>query len=83
MFNDDKEKFKEIYLNEIRNTGKAEGIMHTTGKSGEKIQLLYKNFLVKSDMDMPYVIGFSTDITLRVKAERALKESEEKYRRII
>ncbi len=75
--------FKEQYLDKIINDGRANGVMVAANSKGEKIYLLYQNFLVKSAGEEPYVIGFSQDITARVAAERALKTSEEKYRRII
>ncbi len=75
--------FNDVYLKEIKDKGKAEGIMVALSKTGERIYLLYQNFLVTDEGDQPYVIGFSQDITARIKAEQALKASEEKYRRII
>lgn len=78
-----KDDFDTLYLREIQETGKSEGIMVANSKEGKTIYLLYQNYLVKADTESPYVIGFSQDITARIKAERALKISEEKYRRII
>jgi len=80
---DKKTEFELSYLDVIRNSGKAEGIMVALSKQGRKIYLLYHNYLVVNDSEKPYVIGFSQDITARFDAERALKKSEEKYRNII
>jgi PAS domain S-box-containing protein len=70
-------------MNEIRTKGKSEGIMVALNRTGRKIYLLYQNYLVTSDTEQPYVIGFSQNVTARIEAERALKKSEEKYRSII
>jgi PAS domain S-box-containing protein len=78
-----KADFEHDYLDVIRATGKAEGIMVALNKQGKKIYLLYHNYLVANEGEQPYVIGFSQDITARFDAERALKRSEEKYRNII
>ncbi len=76
-------EFDEYYLESIRKQGKAEGIMVATDKYGHDVYLLYQNFLVPSNSEQPYVIGFAQDITARINAEVALKKSEEKYRGII
>lgn len=75
--------FDDVYMAQIREKGKAEGIMVALDKDGKKIYLLYHNYLVTNEGEQPYVIGFSQDITGRFDAERALKKSEEKYRNII
>ncbi len=80
---DKQPEFESGYLKEIKNYGKASGIMIALNKAGKKIYLLYQNYLVFDETDEPYVIGFSQDITARIEAERALKISEEKYRSII
>jgi PAS domain S-box-containing protein len=83
LLGSDHTAFKEQYLDRIVKDGRAEGVMVSATSEGEKIYLLYQNFLVKAAGEEPYVIGFSQDITARIAAERALKISEEKYRRII
>jgi PAS domain S-box-containing protein len=80
---DKRKDFNDLYLNEVKEKGKAEGIMLATNSEGKKVYLLYQNFLVTNENNEPYVIGFSQDITPRIEAERALKKSEEKYRNII
>ncbi len=76
-------EFESQYLNVIKTKGKAEGIMMVKSKTGKSLYLLYHNFLMTDDTEMPYVIGFSQNITDRIEADRALKKSEEKYRNII
>lgn len=75
--------FREQYLEKIEKEGTADGVMVAFNGRGEKLYLLYQNFLVAGESEAPYVIGFSQDITARVKAEKALRTSEEKYRSII
>lgn len=80
---DRRSEFDDLYMSEILKNGKAQGIMVSAGRNGERIYLLFQNYLVNDGADGPYVIGFSQDISPRIKAERALKASEEKYRKII
>lgn len=77
------EEFGKAYLEEMLRNKRAEGVMIAVSKSGNKIHLLYQNYLVQDPGREPYVIGFAQDITERINAEYALRESEEKYRSII
>lgn len=78
-----RETFNEIYLTQIKNEGKSEGVMHILNREGKNIYLLYQNYQVNEAGYEPYVIGFAQNITERLQAEDALKRSEEKYRGII
>ena len=80
---DKQAEFDKIYLKEIVEKGKSEGIMVAMHKQGKKVYLLYQNYLVSNHVDEPYVIAFSQDITARINAEKEIKKSEEKYRNII
>ena len=80
---DKKYEFDRVYLKDIKETGKSEGIMVALAKNNRKVYLLYQNYLVTNNVDEPYVIAFSQDITARINAEKELKKSEEKYRNII
>ena len=75
--------FEEEYLQKIRDIGVTEGILTIFSKSGEKVHMLYQNYLLSEPGSEPYIIGFAQDITDRLYAEEALKRSEEKYRKII
>ncbi|MBX2906967.1 MAG: PAS domain S-box protein [Taibaiella sp.] len=75
--------FKAAYLDKIVEDGVANGVMVGVTSAGDRLYLLYQNFLVTGEGESPYVIGFSQDITARVRAEKALRTSEEKYRSII
>ncbi len=76
-------EFEERYLSTILTKGKAEGVMVAVSKSGQRIYLLYQNYLVTEANGKSYVIGFSQNVTSRINVEKALKKSEEKYRGII
>ena len=73
MPEDQRALFQELYLDNIRKYKKAEGVFSVLAKDGRKIYLLYHNFLMEQEDEEPYVIGFSLDITERIKAEKELK----------
>ena len=68
----DKEKFHSNYLDTIINEEKAGGVFRVLNKNGKVLFLLYQNYKVEELGEEPYVIGFSQDITDRVKAEHEL-----------
>ncbi len=76
-------EFQSVYMGELLKNGKASGIMLANNKAGDRIYLLYQNYLVTDQGTEPYVIGFAQDVTQRMTMEKALKKSEEKYRNII
>jgi PAS domain S-box-containing protein len=67
-------KFEEEYLGPIRlNNGAVSGEFCVLHKEGEEIYLLYKNYRREEPGAEPYVIGFSQDITDRIKMEKELR----------
>lgn len=68
----DVERFKPDYLDKIIAEEKVNGLFRVVQKNGNKLFLLYQNYKVKEEGLEPYVIGFSQDITDRVKAENEL-----------
>lgn len=68
----DKEKFRPIYLHNILSEEKAGGVFRVLHKNGNVLFLLYQNYRVEEEGMQPYVIGFSQDITDRIKAENDL-----------
>jgi len=76
-------EFEEEYLQKIRDIGVTDGILTMFSRTGEKVHMLYQNYLLSEPDSEPYVIGFAQNITDRLYAEEALKRSEEKYRKII
>ncbi|GGB12463.1 PAS domain S-box protein [Puia dinghuensis] len=67
-------KFEAEYLKAIRESVNAvSGEFCVLSKTGEEIYLLYKNYRKEEPGSEPYVIGFSQDITDRIKMERELR----------
>jgi PAS domain S-box-containing protein len=67
-------RFEEEYILAIRNCEKTvAGEFCVLNKDGAEIYLLYKNFRMEEPGVEPYVIGFSQDITERIKMERELR----------
>ncbi len=75
------EYFDKTYLNEVLGTGQAEGVFSIVCKNGEHIFLLFQNYMVEEDSSTPYIIGFSQDITNRIRAERELIKAKEETER--
>ncbi len=80
---DVRNKFDEEYLPKVSAKGADEGLMSILNKEGKSYYLLYHNYLKVEKGESPYIIGFAQNITDKVLAENALKQSEEKYRNII
>ena len=67
-------RFEEEYLRRIGESENAvSGEFCVLSKEGEEIYLLYKNFRMDEPGSEPYVIGFSQDITDRIKMEKELR----------
>ncbi|MGB5850008.1 MAG: PAS domain S-box protein, partial [Ignavibacteriaceae bacterium] len=53
-------------------------------KNGDEFPILLSTSVIKDDAEMPIaLIGISTDITERKKAEEALKQSEERFKSLV
>jgi PAS domain S-box-containing protein len=74
--------FQDEYLKEIKKQGYSEGIVIFRAKDGTRHYVEYSNVLVTSEGGKRYISGLGRDITDRVYAERALRESEERYRTV-
>ncbi len=68
------------YMDEIRTHGAARGLMRVQTRMGERRIWEYKNTLRTENVAEPIVRGMAQDITDRMRSERALKESEERFR---
>jgi PAS domain S-box-containing protein len=68
-----RERFEEEYIKAVRNTPTVNGVFCVENKNGTKIYLLYRNYRVEEPGLEPYVIGFSQDVTDRIKMEKELR----------
>jgi PAS domain S-box-containing protein len=67
-------RFEEDYIRVIRDsTGAVSGEFCVLNKEGEEIYMLYKNYRMEEPGSDPYVIGFSQDITERIRTEKELR----------
>lgn len=68
------------YLERIRTHGVDSGLMRLVAKNGSERIWLYRNILYEEPGMPPRVLGHAQDLTERVRAEQALKESERRFR---
>ena len=72
------------YLHRVVDKGRDDGLLRVRTKDGDDMVVEYKNVLIRHTDGTPwYIQGSARDITEQVKAQKALKESTEKYRNII
>jgi PAS domain S-box-containing protein len=76
-----REQFED-YMKQILNEGGTSGTMLVETKSGEHRLLEYYNSLRTEGVAAPIVRGIARDITEERRAERAVRESEERYREL-
>jgi PAS domain S-box-containing protein len=74
-----RDRFDE-YLARVQKDGIAEGLMLVITRARERRVWEYRNTLRTEGVPAPIVRGMAHDITERLRAEKALRESEEKYR---
>ncbi len=68
------------YLYKIKTKGSATGLMRIMNKSGQERIWHYFNTLAHDAAGEGYVVGHAHDVTDRVKAERGLRQSEQRFR---
>jgi PAS domain S-box-containing protein len=68
------------YLARIRDTGADSGLMRVVAKDGKERIWLYRNVLYEEPGKPARVLGHAQDITERIRAEGALRESEQRFR---
>ena len=71
------------YLNRVKENGKDEGLMGFMTRDGNELILEYKNSLIHGSTGPIGVRGSARDITKQLRAQNALRQSEEKYRTIL
>jgi PAS domain S-box-containing protein len=69
---EDIKNFYTDYLGRVIKEGTVKGVFRMIGKKNKKSYLLYKNFTVHEENSEPYIIGFSQDITDRIRTEKEL-----------
>jgi PAS domain S-box-containing protein len=72
----------ETYLEEISQKGERHGLLAVLTRSGKQRIWEYHNTLITEDASMPFVRGIAHDVTDRVRAEQALRSTNEKLRTI-
>ncbi|MDP4256438.1 MAG: response regulator, partial [Bacteroidota bacterium] len=71
---DHRSRFEDEYIRAIQNENNTVGgVFCVINKEGDKIYLLYRNYRVEEPGLEPYVIGFSQDVTERIKIEKELR----------
>src|SRR5208282_4189185 len=65
------------YLRDIERLGKSRGLLAVVTRSGEQRILEYHSTLRTAGVETPIVRGIAHDVTERVRAEKALRESNE------
>ena len=68
------------YLDRIRRNRSDAGLMRLVARDGSERIWLYRNILYEEPGSPPRVLGHAQDITQRVRAEEALKDSERRFR---
>jgi PAS domain S-box-containing protein len=72
------------YIDRILTSGADEGYLKAFTQSGEEVILEYRNRLIRDGQGQPMAVqGAARDVTERVRYERAIKESEEKYKELV
>jgi two-component system sensor histidine kinase VicK len=63
----------ETYLEQIAETGEAQGFLHLAHTDGETRVVAYRNKLILAPGRAPYVLGFGVNITEQVRVEGRLR----------
>jgi PAS domain S-box-containing protein len=63
------------YLSELREKGRAEGLMHVLTSSGQSRYWMYNNIYIR-DTEKPYVLCSSQDVTELVLTKKELKRAQ-------
>lgn len=67
------------YVKAIQRDGVATGVLKVVTRSGEHRFWAFRNTLRADGVNQPVVRGMARDVTEQIKAERALRQSEQKF----
>ncbi len=73
----------DAYLAKIKTAGSDKGLLAVLTRTGERRVWEYHNTLRTEGVSSPIVRGMAHDITERMRAENALRRSEESYRNFV
>ncbi|RYD92048.1 MAG: PAS domain-containing sensor histidine kinase, partial [Sphingobacteriales bacterium] len=73
----DRTKVQREYITKLKEEGTARGICRAMHKNSKDIiYLFYQSYVAGGDTGSPYIIGFSHDITDRIKIEKELRAAK-------
>ncbi len=70
----------DAYLERIQAKGEDAGLMRLVARDGTERVWMYRNVLHEEPGAPPRVLGHAQDVSDRIRAERALRESERRFR---
>jgi two-component system cell cycle sensor histidine kinase/response regulator CckA len=71
----------DAYLERLRRNGSDSGLMRVVGRDGDERVWLYRNVRYDEPGTSPFVLGHAIDLTERIAAEAALRQSERALKR--
>ncbi len=71
----------DAYLERLRRNGSDSGLMRVMGRDGDERVWLYRNVRYDEPGTSPFVLGHAIDLTERIAAEAALRQSERALKR--
>lgn len=71
------------YVDEVKSTGHSGGLLQLDSKGGEDYVFEYRSSLISRQGEPIAVRGIARNVTEQKKAEQALRESEERFRRLV
>ena len=74
---------QKLYLDEVRQKGESTGLIHLKTRGGEDRVFEYRSSLVSKEGEPVAVRGIARNVTEQRLAEKALRESEERFRRLL
>ncbi len=82
MLPEHRQGFFDEYLPRLRERGYYDGIGVYRAKDGRRTYIEFRSNLVRAEGKEPIISGVARDVSERKAAERALKLSEERYRKL-